>query len=115
MNTMNMAPTILIEGLDLAGKTSACRGLLASLSPRPELRRNALTSGNVIYNVADEIRRARDLAGVDLGHLYVAAMAMDLRRYVPPVRMTIQESTIGLRSFCHYQARGDFPLAQAFA
>jgi hypothetical protein len=115
MITMNSAPCILIEGLDLAGKTSACRALVAGLSPRPEHRCNALTSGNVIYDVADQVRRAGGLHGTYLGYLYLAAMAMDLRLYSPPVRMTIQESTIGLRSFCHYQARGERRIARAFA
>ena len=43
------------------------------------------------------------------------ALALDLRQYRPPSRTTLQESTIGLRSLAHYRARGDVPLAWAFA
>ena len=89
--TTNTAPCILIEGMDLAGKTSACRALVAGMSLPPDHRRNAMTSDNVVFEIADQLRRERGLSGVYLGHLYLAATAMDLRRYVPPKRLTIQE------------------------
>lgn len=113
--TGSTTPCILIEGLDLAGKTSACRALVAGLSPRPAHRRNALTDGNLVYDVADRVRRAGTLSEGPLGHLYLAALAMDIARYAHPIRPTIQESTIGLRSLCHYQARGEHGMANAFA
>ncbi|MGK7870771.1 hypothetical protein [Falsiroseomonas sp. E2-1-a20] len=110
-----MNNTILIEGLDLAGKTSTCRTLVAEYAPRLNLRRNALTDSNPVYVVADRLRREGALPGAYLGHLFVAALAMDLKHYAPPGRPTIQESTIGLRSYCHYAARGEEGMAQAFA
>lgn len=109
------ASCVLIEGLDLAGKTSACLALAASMTPVPDHRRNALTGDNVLYAAADEVRRARSLPGDYLAHAYLAALALDLRQYRPPSRMTIQESTIGVRSYAHYRARGDEQFAQAFA
>lgn len=112
---MNKAPCILVEGLDLAGKTSTCRALVAEYAPWLDLRRNALTGGNPVYEMADRLRREGRFPGIYLGHLYVAALATDLQRYSPPRRPTIQESTIGLRSFCHYAARGEEAMAQAFA
>lgn len=112
---MNIAPCVLVEGLDLSGKTSACRVLVGELSPTPDHRRNALTRGNPLYDIADRLRRERGLSGTYLGHLYVAALALDLEHYVLPEKITIQESTIGLRSFAHYAARGDEDIAMAFA
>ena len=112
---MSTAPCVLIEGLDLAGKTSTCRTLVGELSPAPDHRRNAFTVGNALYEAADRLRRERGLSGTYLGHLYVTAMALDLAHYVPPKNVTIQESTIGLRSFAHYKARGEEGLANAFA
>lgn len=110
-----IASCVLVEGLDLAGKTSACHALAATITPAPDHRRNALTRDNILYTAADEVRRARSLPGGYLAHAYLAALALDLRQYRPPSRMTIQESTIGLRSFAHYRARGDAHFAQAFA
>jgi hypothetical protein len=85
------------------------------MSLPPDHRRNAMTSDNVVFEIADQLRRERGLSGVYLGHLYLAATAMDLRRYVPPKRLTIQESTIALRSLAHYRARGEYDLARGFA
>ena len=49
---------ILVEGLDLAGKTSARDNLVARLLPRPDHRRNALADRNPFYLAADQLRRA---------------------------------------------------------
>lgn len=107
--------TILIEGLDLAGKTSTCRTLVREMLPAPHHHRNALTQGNPLYEIADRLRRGRGLSGAHLGPIYAAAMALNLAQYAPPATTTIQESTIGLRSFAHYKARGMEDLAKAFA
>lgn len=108
------APLVLVEGLDLAGKSSVCRALAASISPSPDHRRNALTEDNILYTAVDEIRRMQSLSGEYLAHAYLAALAFDLQRYRPHSRMTIQESTIALRSLAHYRARGEEQFAQAF-
>ncbi len=107
------APYMLVEGLDLAGKTSVCRGLTAQ-SPQLALRRNSFAKDNPVFNLADGLRRRGDLDGAYRGHLYVAALALDLSMFSPPKRPTIQESTIALRSLCYYRARGMEDLAGAF-
>ena len=106
---------ILIEGLDLAGKTSACESLAAHLRPRPDHRRNAFADKNQLYLVADELRRADGLSGEFLGHAYLAAAALDMTLFHPPSGGRIQESTIALRSLAHYRARGETDLADGFA
>lgn len=109
------AKLFLVEGLDLAGKTSACNRLLARLVPRPEHRRNALSGQNALYQVADALRRSNRLDGAYLGHAYLAAAALDMRLFRAPRQDRIQESTIALRSYAHYKARGEDVLADGFA
>lgn len=105
----------LVEGLDLAGKTSACKKLMARLQPRPEYQRNAFAEKNTLYLAADDLRRADGLDGQHLGHAYLAAAALDIALFRQPQGARIQESTITLRSLGHYRARGEHDLADGFA
>lgn len=109
------ASCVLVEGMDLAGKSAACRALVTTMSPEPDHRHNALTANNVLYRAADEVRRARGLPDGYLAHAYLAALALDLKQYKLPTRVTLQESSMGIRSVAHYRARGDARFAQAFA
>jgi thymidylate kinase len=92
-----MSQVIHIEGMDLAGKSTATRGLL-SQRPRAVLRRNALTVNNSIYDLADELRRKDRATSEALGHLYIAALMHDLDHLVIDGEPTVQDSTILLRS-----------------
>ncbi len=105
----------LVEGLDLAGKTSACKNLVVRLQPRPEYRRNAFAEKNTLYLAADDLRRSNGLDGHYLGHAYLAAAALDVALFQPPESVRVQESTIALRSMAHYRARGEHDLADGFA
>ncbi len=58
----------LVDGLDLAGKTSACKNLVARLQPRPEYRRNAPAEKNRLYLAADDLRRSSGFDSHFLGH-----------------------------------------------
>lgn len=104
----------LVEGLDLAGKTSACKTLVARLQPRPEYRRNAFSEKNTLYLAVDDLRRSSGLDGHYLGHAYLAAAALDVALFQPPESVRVQESTIALRSMAHYRARGEHDLADGF-
>lgn len=115
MSKTTTAKLFLVEGLDLAGKTSACNRLVARLAPPPEHNRNALSDKNALYLAADELRRTDGLDGRYLGHAYLAAAALDMRLFRPPLRDRIQESTIALRSYAHYRARREDALADGFA
>src|SRR5207248_3008192 len=81
---------------------------------RPDHRRNKLSADNPIFDIADRLRFTRGLDAEALGHLYVAAGALDLRLFEMPRRPTIQESTIPIRSFAFYAAREMGHLANAF-
>ena len=91
------AHVVHIEGLDLAGKSTATQALL-DRHPGSELRRNALTEGNRPFLLADELRRGAGTSAETLGQLYVAALRRDIATYEPPSTETVQDSTILLRS-----------------
>ena len=71
------AKLFLVEGPDLAGKTSACNKLAVRISPRPEHGGNALSGKNALYDAADDLRKADGLDGAYLGHAYLAAAALE--------------------------------------
>lgn len=96
---------IHLEGMDLAGKTTACAGLVRALGGQRQVRHNSLCEDNPVYRLADQIRRADGLTAGPLGHLYVAALAVDLEEYKPPAQPTIQDSTILLRSLAYHTVR----------
>jgi hypothetical protein len=88
--------------MDLAGKSSTCRGLLAALGPGWRVRKNSLCADNPVYELADRLRREDRSRGATLGHLYVAALLADLEDYRPPEGNMIQDSTIMLRTLAHH-------------
>jgi thymidylate kinase len=99
---MSNAVSIHLEGMDLAGKTTACRCIPQTLGGEWQVRHNCLWADNPVYALADRLRREGGLAGDALGHLYVAALAADLASYVAPALNTVQDSTILLRSLAYH-------------
>lgn len=91
------AKTLHVEGMDLAGKSTATAAFLAS-HPEAEHHRNALVDNNPIYTVADELRRLDKAAADVLGDLYVAALKYDVSDGSRPDVLAVQDSTILLRS-----------------
>jgi thymidylate kinase len=105
-----MTPTtysnvIHIEGLDLAGKTTAAAALARQSGA--ELRRNSLTTHNPIFEVADQLRRAGTATAHTLAPLYVAALRHDLNALDYPKGAVVQDSTVLLRSIAYNTAIGD--------
>jgi thymidylate kinase len=96
------APIIHIEGMDLAGKTTA-RNRLAKRLGGWAVRSNRLSEHNEVYDLADRLRREDALDAESLGHLFVAALAADLRLYQPDEQPLIQDSTILLRSLAYHR------------
>lgn len=109
---------ILIEGLDLAGKSTVCRRFLEQARGSWLLRRNSLVENNRVYALADELRRADALADEPLGWLYLAALRADLTELAasPPDsdRDILQDSMILVRSVAHHAARGRTELVRQF-
>jgi hypothetical protein len=106
---------IHLEGMDLAGKTTARHGLLAALGGAWEVRHNSLGQANPLYELADRLRREGGLGAAPLGYLYVAALAADLEWYEPPKGNVIQDSTILLRSLAFHTVAGTPYVREALA
>ncbi len=78
---------VLIEGLDLAGKSTLVRNLNAELTRRGipvRVSRNALCPDNPIAVLADQLRRDPQAGLVETGALFLAAHLWDARHFVPP-------------------------------
>jgi thymidylate kinase len=101
-NMNNHIYYIHVEGMDLAGKTTARRDLVTALGGDCRVRHNSLCSSNPVYELADGLRKEDRLGGESLGYLYVAALPCDLERYTPLRSHTIQDSTILLRSLAYH-------------
>jgi thymidylate kinase len=91
-------PLILIEGLDLAGKSTLFRRLVADLQQRGvavRASRNALCPENRIAKLADELRRDPTAGFVETGALFLAAHCWDARHFHRPPAGTahIQDSS----------------------
>ena len=97
--------TIHIEGMDLAGKTAAGRGLARRLG-NCQVRNNSLCEFNPVFSLADRLRKNSELGDEALGHLFVAALAADMELYQAPTVPTIQDSTILLRSLAFHRVNG---------
>lgn len=104
---MNTTPLYIhLEGMDLAGKTTARVALANALGSTCRVRHNSICNANPIYELADRMRK-EDAAGPEaLGYLYLAALAADLERFSPPATHTIQDSTIILRSLAFHKIVG---------
>jgi thymidylate kinase len=78
---------VLIEGLDLAGKSTLVRNLQAELLHRGipvRVSRNALCPDNPIAALADQLRRDPHAELVETGALFLAAHLWDARHFTPP-------------------------------
>jgi len=86
-------PLILIEGLDLAGKSTLFHRLVAELQQRGvavRTSRNALCPENRIALLADELRRDPTAGFVETGALFLAAHCWDARHFRRPPAGTVQ-------------------------
>lgn len=101
---------IHIEGMDLAGKSTATAALGKKFDA--SVRHNSLVPANEIYDLADRLRRAGDVGLATLGHLYVASLARDLELLRPVSEAVVQDSTILLRSAAFYRVLGDLRLVR---
>lgn len=110
---MTSGPVILIEGMDLAGKSTLIKRLVSALQQRGvEVRtsRNSLCPDNFIARQADELRRDPTVGFIETGTLFVAAHCWDARHFQRPPKGTahVQDSS-WLRTFAfhnHHQTPG---------
>jgi thymidylate kinase len=100
---------ILIEGLDLAGKSTLVRGLSDELTRRDipvRVSRNALCPENPIAPVADALRRDPEAGLVETGHLFLASHLWDARNFQRPPAGTFHiQDSCWLRTLAYHKLR----------
>ena len=105
-------PTIHLEGLDLAGK-STVSALLASRMGAAH-RKNSLLENNVLHQKAEFMRKNKTIDDEALSWVYYACMLIDIEKYRLPEKPCVQDSTILLRSLAFNKAKGNHELAAVF-
>jgi thymidylate kinase len=103
---MMAGTVVLIEGLDLAGKSTLVANLARELASRGipvRVSRNALCPENPIAALADELRRAPEAGLLETGALFLAAHAWDARHWTPPPNGTIHiQDSCWLRTLAYH-------------
>ena len=88
----NRGLMVLIEGLDLAGKSTLTRQLIEVLEKknfRARFSRNAITRENPIAKVADDFRKEAKAGLLETGALFLAAHQYDALKFKEPDKNTI--------------------------
>src|SRR5439155_18295365 len=97
---------VLIEGLDLAGKSTLVRNLQAELTRRGipvRVIRNALCPDNPIAALADQVRRDPEAGPIETGALFLAAHLWDARHFTPPPDRTVHiQDSCWLRTLAYH-------------
>jgi GTPase SAR1 family protein len=60
---------VLVEGLDLAGKSSVCERICELTTPRPVHRRNTISDANELFDLATGLRDIGKLSLRTLGYV----------------------------------------------
>ncbi len=107
---MMAGTVVLIEGLDLAGKSTLVQNLARELASRGiavRVSRNALCPDNPIAALADRVRRDPEAGLLETGALFLAAHLWDARHWTPPPDGTIHiQDSCWLRTLAYHTARG---------
>lgn len=91
---------VLLEGVDLSGKSSVIKHLVKKHKDWRHQHYTIVGSNNIL-DVAREIEKD---GSEWIGHLYVKALEKDLHFFKWPETNTIQDSTILLRSLAYHAA-----------
>ena len=101
MNTVRNSIYMLLEGVDLSGKSTIIKSFVASSQEDWAVRHMSLVDKNPLFETA----RALKKDGSEwIGHLYVEALEYDLEHFVQPTKKTLQDSTLLLRSLAFHSA-----------
>ena len=106
---------ILIEGIDLAGKSTLARnlpGCIEELGFTVRQSRNSLSSNNPIAAIADNIRREPEAGTLETGALFLASHLWDARNFLPvPYGTAHLQDSCWVRTLAHHtlQRTPDIP------
>lgn len=112
-----MGGMILVEGLDLAGKSTLIEGLsrhFLSLQRQVRLANGQFCGGNPAAEVARNlVRWDEGFSGVEAGSLFLSTMLWDHRHFQPPLPGTVHlQDSCWLRTLAFEQLYGSSLLAQ---
>jgi dTMP kinase len=101
---------VLIEGLDLAGKSTLVKWVVGELTSRGvpvRSSRNSLCPDNPLAALADRLRRDPTASVIETGALFLAAHLWDVRHFQspPPGTVHVQDSC-WLRTLAWHTHRG---------
>ncbi len=103
MNNQPEIPFILLEGMDLAGKSTQLRELKQKF-PSWKTNHIGLSDNKTMYTVAHNIHKRRIWSTEEVGYLYVAGLTVEIDLFVWPLQPTFQDSCMLLRSLAHHTA-----------
>jgi thymidylate kinase len=109
-----MGRMILVEGLDLAGKSTLVEGLREHLGPDVRVANGQFCPDNPGAQVARElVRWDEDFGGLEAGALFLSSMLWDGRHFVPPQAGQVHlQDSCWLRTLAFEQLYGSPYLAQ---
>ncbi len=97
-----LAPYVLIDGIDLSGKSSVIKRILER-DRNWTRQHSSLCQHNPILHEAKSLEKDGSLW---IGLVYVSALEYDIRNFSYPTQPTVQDSTILLRSLAYHKAAG---------
>jgi thymidylate kinase len=104
---------ILIEGLNLAGKSTLIEGLRHHF-PRTRVLQGHFCANNPAARVARELARWDEgFGGLEAGSLFLSTMLWDARNYQPPAPGEVHlQNSCWLRTLAYEQLYGSVPIAR---
>jgi hypothetical protein len=109
-----MLGPVLIEGLDLTGKTSVCLCLIRKIDPPIRYQKNIFRPENEVFDFAVAQQRRDIFSLTSVGYMYLAALHADLDKLVWEDDRIVQDSSMALRLCAYFMARRMDDLASAF-
>lgn len=99
---------LLIEGTDLAGKTTAATNFIANRSDAWDLRHNSLLNApNSLSDIADQMVESGEYGKTTINLAYAASILVDIDMFAWPRENTVQESVNIVRSIGHAHVNND--------
>lgn len=99
---------ILIEGTDMAGKTTAAKNFVDARSEIWEVRHNTLmNTPNTLSEIADNMVESGGYNKTTINMAYAASILADIDMFAWPGVNTVQESTSIVRSIGHAHINND--------
>jgi hypothetical protein len=103
-----------IEGMDLAGKSTATKAVQSQIDCNWTIRHNTIQAKSKFHKIVDDLRLSGTVGNDELGQLYYHVLKDDLSRFEYPTVNTIQDSTVLLRSLSWNEARNKEELSEQF-